>query len=107
MGSNRNLEMAINRVTKERTALFFNSDDPHRQPANLQGFADGVGIREKLVFDIAAKNTHQRRPLYFICRNETAVRYCLVFDIHHVGRRSKYLGAGKLDIVLLQISLAL
>src|SRR5580765_55348 len=73
---------------------------------NLQNFADGARIREKLLFDVVPQNHNKRRTLNLIGCDKTPLGYRLVFNVHHVRSDAKNRRPRKIDSVLLQIGTA-
>src|SRR6185503_5948650 len=73
VGRCRDVDMAIQRVTKERTAAFLNSNHGHRQAANLQSLADGIAVGKKLVLDLGTQNAHESRTIDILSRDKSSV----------------------------------
>src|SRR5688572_2870580 len=84
VGRHGNVDVTIKGVAKKRSTLFLDSNNSHRQTANLQQLSDWIRVWKKLVFDISAQHHYQRRPLHFVIRNETTLRDRLIFDVDHV-----------------------
>ena len=100
-----NVDVPVERIAKESAALVFDADDAHRHASHLECLPDRIDVRKKFVFDVAAEHAHQRRPLYFIGRDESAIDDCLVFDLSHVRGDTENNRTRKLDGVLLEICL--
>src|SRR5262245_20329606 len=66
VSSDRYVAMPVNRITEERPPLFFDANNTHWQPANLQCLSYRILIREKLVFDVATEDDNKSRTLNFI-----------------------------------------
>src|SRR5689334_1189942 len=79
-----NVDMTIEGVAKERAALFFDTDDAHRQAANFQRLSDRIFVRKELVFDVAAQHDDQRRTFDLVVGNEASFGNRFVFDVDHV-----------------------
>src|ERR1051325_944934 len=99
-----NVDVTIERVAEERTALFFNADNAHRQAAHFQCLPERILVRKKFVFDITTQHDHECGAFDLVIGDEASLGDGFVFDINHVGAVAKDLRARKLDSVLPQIS---